>query len=248
MSSTENNLLNIADMLEESLSQSGISFKFETNNMDQYIRNSATPPMPETLDNFIFPSFHDLYLSSPTISFGTSQPTLINNQQFCDVNNNVISQHSFTNESSLTTPISNGRKEKCMSRNAIAARQNREKKKSEIASLKLQLEQSKDASEEYKKKYRECKEMNKRLVERVEYLEKLVNNFPSFMSIIDHMSTLPMNQQAQNEYSSQGLGICFHVKSNKIMGLKFCHHCSAPMADESLSNENRLFIKNEETT
>ena len=174
------------------------------------------------------------------------------------VNANLI-ENSFSDSNSMNASIFNVKsdnskknKEKCMTRNAIAARENREKKKKETQSLYSKLQLLEEEAGSFKKQALELRERCKKLQERNNYLESIVQNIPSITQLIDHMKSMPngtmitnvnlhtekfeeethkkfkqMPKVNLNDFNNNtNPGICFHVKASKEMSLQFCHTCS----------------------
>lgn len=157
-----------------------------------------------------------------------------------------VSASNSTSSGTEISAASKKSKQKCMTKNAIAARENREKKKkeSQVVYSKLKLLESEAAL--YKKKYEEIVVENLKLQERNLYLEAVVANMPQVAGLIEHFQRMPgMNmthavmhcdtQPMLNDHNNNPSppGICFHVKGQNQMSLQFCHLCHS----KGLKNE-----------
>lgn len=238
------------------IEQPTIDNHFHTTKLD--IRNAPTPPLipfsssiNDRLDpNIIFDYDENNFDSietnfnlgpNQTITFfqseshSSDQFTLNNQQclsaQYQNSTDSYILNHG--NKTDSTKKIS--RKTKCMTPNAIAARENRKKKKDELTILRSKLNSAEQEAANYKKKYNDLKEAFKRKCEQNQYYESLWENLPSIMDIIKHMQEMPKNETPKmikkkfnihDSTSSNSLGVCFHVKASHDMSLKFCEFCS----------------------
>ncbi|XP_054167094.1 uncharacterized protein LOC128964506 [Oppia nitens] len=142
---------------------------------------------------------------------------------------------------------------KCMSRNAIAARENREKKKRESEDMRRKLN---IALKDNKEKDSIIVDLRVNVAEkdkRIGYLEGLLANDSAIAAIIKHMSNVPTVQLIGSHFQStdepvlqksdkmlddksvrkstriaakgESAGICFHVNNNR-MSLELCRKCS----------------------
>lgn len=220
------------------------------------LRNAPTPPLIKDedfgLDTISFQNYQTSYGANEinidfdntqTITFPQSyeynQPYtngLAQEQQYSTISylpNTFIEHHS--GRDSVVSKTS--RKDKCMTRNAIAARENREKKKHEIGSLRNRLTSAEQEAATYKKKYNDLKEAYKRSHEQNQYYESLLAKLPDLVNIIEHMTKVPNDEQSKklrrkfdsmnlSNSNNNNLGICFHVKASHAMSLKFCESCS----------------------
>jgi len=80
---------------------------------------------------------------------------------------------------------------KCMTRNAIAARENREKKKQYIESLKKELAIKNKEVLAMKSSMTSITERNKELECETAYYKAIVANMPQIAALIDHMASAP---------------------------------------------------------
>lgn len=147
--------------------------------------------------------------------------------------------YEVSGRESVTSQLSTRAKEKCMSRNAIAARENREKKKNEVNSLRNRLASMEEENALLKKKNHEIKEAYKKDHERNKYFEalfaNLTDNIGSVVPIIDHLKKLQnpgqngreLNEQLKEKFNiTRNLSICCVIGENREMSLRFCENCS----------------------
>ncbi|KAH9398555.1 hypothetical protein TYRP_018798 [Tyrophagus putrescentiae] len=165
-------------------------------------------------------------------AFGASTQTFSNMSQFAG------SPYAVSGRESVASQLSTrDEKTKCMSRNAIAARENRDKKKKEAISMKNRVKFLEEENALLKKKYHEVKEAYHADHERLKYYDALMSNITSIGSvvpIIEHLKNLPerttakINEQIKEKFSiDQNLAICCVIGENKEMTLRFCETCSA---------------------
>lgn len=179
-------------------------------------------------------------------------------QSYPDLTADLYSNQIYQNQMSVESHIPNdivkdtkGSKKKCMSRNAIAARENREKKKREMVTLNSRVNDMEIELCRYRKLYNESQETVNKLQERNNYLESIIQNIPQIINLVDHMTSIPsMKLNNVNLHSETTMedghstkkaklrnktndcnnnlnpGVCFHVKSGYEMSLQFCHACS----------------------
>jgi regulator of replication initiation timing len=81
--------------------------------------------------------------------------------------------------------------DKCMSRNAIAARENREKKKLYVENLEKELSALTKNSEAMAASMNSLKKRNGDLESENTYLKAVLANMPQIAALIDHMATVP---------------------------------------------------------
>lgn len=147
--------------------------------------------------------------------------------------------YEVSGRESVTSQLSTRTKEKCMSRNAIAARENREKKKNEVNSLRNRVASLEEENAFVKKKYYEVKEAYKADHERLKYYDALFANFTSnvgsVVPIIEDIKKLQnsgsrgkeMNEQLKDKFGiDRNLSICCVIGENREMTLRFCETCS----------------------
>lgn len=154
--------------------------------------------------------------SSTPIASGSTSFDYSNNT-FVPINEAVIKREEdnqtplFTSTSEMLLNSSNnsdsksksGRiKEKCMTRNAILARQNREKKKTEQKSITKKLEQLEEENALLKKRCHEYKSNLENAQARVTTLEAALQNLPQILDIIDHVKLLKSNPNVKGSASS----------------------------------------------
>nr|XP_046910020.1 myb-like protein A [Dermatophagoides farinae] len=125
-----------------------------------------------------------------------------------DDNDDLISQYSLSTinqpqQSKTTATISNdnngGRRSTskkstkivCMNPNAIAARQNRAKKKTEMQILINRNEKLESELAQYKQMYDGMANILDKTQNRVNYLELILRQTPQIMELIEHMKKLP---------------------------------------------------------
>lgn len=133
------------------------------------------------------PSSSSSYINSPIDAFLNETNT------FKTIEHTSLQQSGKT--PTLDNPMApkSSRKEKCMSRNAVLARANREKKKHEQSGLQKRTEQLEEDNALWKKKYHELKESNQKLQERNNYLEAIIQNIPQILNMVEHMNKFPGN-------------------------------------------------------
>lgn len=172
-----------------------------------------------------------------------------------DSSTSIASSTSIESKFSTVLKSKKKRKEICMNPNAVAARENRAKKKNETISLKNRLRELETENSVLKKLNTEFKDSLKSKQHRIVYLESILQNFPQIASIIDHMKTAPnLKLNSVNLHSDIGdnntgdlikeckgkfetligkefsnlssPGVCFHLKSTKEMSVRFCQYCN----------------------
>lgn len=148
--------------------------------------------------------------------------------------------YEVSGRESVTSQLSTRAKEKCMTRNAIAARENRQKKKNEVNSLRIRVASMEEENALIKKKYNEIKEAYKSEHERLKYYDALFSNFTSSMGsvgpIVEHLKKLQnpgmgqgkvVNEQIKEKFNiKRNLSICCVIGENRDMTLRFCESCS----------------------
>jgi len=242
------------------IEQSSIAHNFENNEYCQF-RNAPTPPVKseESLDlanlDFIFPNNNNIDFLDSNLMLSTNfemeiptsfSPDPMFQDPFVPAYSPAPSMNSFSVPTSTVssthyedspapgkiTTTKASRKDRCMTKNAIAARENRQKKKSELTDLRQKVGVLQGESVTYKKKYFEMKEQFKLVQNQNQYYESILGNLPSIMNIIEHMQTMPKESENDKKLKNKinlnnnTLGVCFHVKTSKEMSLKFCEHCS----------------------
>lgn len=120
-----------------------------------------------------------------------------------------------------------------MNRNAIAARENRAKKKSELENLKREILQLRLKTDAYHQENKDLKSRNKALNERLTYLEK---NSREQMKMATALSHFNANQkymalkrtQLRSQKASHELpvGVCLYVRPDKEVEFRMCESCA----------------------
>lgn len=144
----------------------------------------------------------------------------------------------------------------CMSKNAIAARENREKKKAYVTLLENQLESLKKEVSALASKNERSEEESRRLCGEVAYLRSIISNIPQIrqlMPAIQSCSSLaPLHNETNLPPASSALrrshsqhanskkwpnnaGICLHLVDGHI-SLEFCSVCSVSSSSKRLKD------------
>lgn len=166
--------------------------------------------------------------------YGT--PSAIGSQVYYDSGLNSNDLVLSSGRESVVSKLSS-RKDKCMSRNAIVARENREKKKNEVHSLRARVSSLEEENAFLKKRYHDVKDAYKNDHERLKYLESVFSygNLQAIGPMVEHMKNLPaggekaakLKKKLSNlQFASGNPGICFHVKSSQEMTIRFCETCN----------------------
>lgn len=200
---------------------------------------------------------HSSFVHGPSSSY-TGVQTLDNNAYAQSFGNFSMSDSNVNNSaisSSASVKSDKSTKQKCMTRNAVAARENREKKKREQDSIRLVVEQMTNENVILKKELKETKDAYALLQSRNVYLESILNNIPQIIDLVEHINTHPKNKLSSVNYHSNGkvdeesmkriktkhvkstdspdvnnnssAGVCLHLKPSKQMSLHFCQICSS---------------------
>ncbi|KAJ6221424.1 hypothetical protein RDWZM_007236 [Blomia tropicalis] len=109
--------------------------------------------------------------------------------------NDPVQYSSFSDNSERGSKNRN----KCMNKNAVLARQNREKKKIEFHELKTRNQQLEEEITMMKKRFNENKLKCDQLVERNKYLEAIVDNIPQIKRMVEHMNTHMNENDSYND-------------------------------------------------
>lgn len=155
---------------------------------------------------------HHLQHSSTPVASGSSSFDYSNNT-FVPINEDSIKREEdnqtpffgsdmLLNESNNSSTKSGRMRQKCMTKNAILARQNREKKKSEQKSITKRLEQLEEENASLKKKCNEYKNSLDNANTRVMYLEAVIQNLPQILEVMEHSSHLKGNPNVKSSGSS----------------------------------------------
>lgn len=145
---------------------------------------------------------------------------------------------------------------KCMSKNAVAARQNREKKKEEFDNMQKRLSIAEHENKAMKSMIERLTEEKADLVNENTYLRAIIANDSQISQVIKHVSALPRIELIGPEFVGEGSakseikltngssgekstrkssriaakvdgpGICVHIKNNDSMSLRLCDQCS----------------------
>ena len=166
-----------------------------------YTNNIVTVPLGTEIAAFV-----------PIQSPDAVQSAIYNSSiQPCNSSNNIPNyntaftpfQAELSREEDNKTPLisdtgnemfsKNGRKDKCMTRNAVLARQNREKKKCEYNQLVKINRELEEKNATLNKQVIEYKNLADNLRERNTYLEAIIQNLPTIANLVEHMSSFPGN-------------------------------------------------------
>lgn len=144
------------------------------------------------------------------------------------------------NGGSVSKRTGRGRKSKsgslrCMSKNAIAARENREKKKAYISSLEEELKSRTKENERLRQHYARSNQTISKLDQEVQYLRNIISNLPEIRKLVPAIQTAFVTS-SPDEYSldptdaspskpTNPAGLCVHVLNGQV-SLKFCSICS----------------------
>lgn len=209
------------------------------------------PPMAATLDN----ESSILNQNQIPVDYIEFQDSSLTNLDQIQVSLSDSSTSVTSNDSRFGTVLKSKKKRKeiCMNPNAVAARENRAKKKNETITLKNRLRELETENSVLKKLNTEFKESLKSKQHRIDYLEAILQNFPQIASIIDHMKTAPnLKLNSVNLHSDNGdngnllnkckdkfekvigkefsnlpsPGVCLHLKSTKELSVHFCQYCN----------------------
>lgn len=121
--------------------------------------------------------------------------------------------------------------EKCMSKNAIAARQNRYKKKCEQENKVKLLEDTMLENKNLKESLTQVEIKNKELTERLNYYEAVIANIPEVLELVKHIQGGGAQVNIGGSQLPQILpaidaGVCLHIKGRNIT-LEFCPACAS---------------------
>lgn len=121
--------------------------------------------------------------------------------------------------------------DKCMSKNAIAARQNRIKKKYEQENKEKQLENCQHEVKILRESQAQLQATNSELRARLDYYENVIGNIPAVLQLVNRI------EGGGGEVNTNGgllpetlpaidAGVCLHIQGRKIT-LEFCHMCAS---------------------
>lgn len=152
-----------------------------------------------TLPNYVDMQPSTSYLNSNSFDCFLNETNSFTSEQLApfpyedDTKSFLDSANNFdtASETTMTSSRKAARKDKCMSKNAILARQNREKKKSEQHNLMQRVDKLEEENASLKKKNKELSDNNSNLVSRVRDLEAVIQNIPQIVNMVEHMQKFP---------------------------------------------------------
>ena len=180
----------IHDYIEDQLQLNGLlNNDPQLNGTSNLLNNDETmqllAPSTSTLTPFI-----DTDALINATNLGNQTITLPNYED-----NDPVQYNSFSDNSERGPKNRN----KCMNKNAVLARQNREKKKIEFHELKTRNQQLEEEITMMKKRFNENKLKCDQLVERNKYLEAIVDNIPQIKRMVEHMKTHMNENDSYND-------------------------------------------------
>lgn len=247
----ESSLIPMYQIKEEEVSNSAFSDAFSVDNESVEQHKTVSPPKRQRFtnvhqDNKLKPATKSQY----NFRSANKAPKRYFNEDEQSINNsaNKISRRYFNDDEE-----SMNKNDKSMSKNAIAARENREKKKKYINDLERSVCELTKENTNLKINMKSIETQAGGLREENIYLKSVLSNVESISELIQHMSTaknvkfigtslaldLKHQQEKPNLMSpnstvrkSQRIidkknqpGICFHVNNNNV-SLEFCRKCN----------------------
>lgn len=227
----ESSLIQTYQIKEEKVSNSAFSDAFSVDNESVEQHKTVSPPKRQRLTNV-----HQDNKPKPTKSQYNFRST-----------NKACKRYFNEDEENVT------KNDKSMSKNAIAARENREKKKKYINDLEKSVCELTKENTNLKINMKSLETQAGGLREENIYLKSVLSNVESISELIQHMSTtknvnfigtslavdLKNQQEKPNLMSPNSIvrksqriidkknqpGICFHVNNNNV-SLEFCRKCN----------------------